>query len=142
MDMRQITTDYFVSPQLDPTDMEDAARAGVTTIICNRPDPEIPPSHQAQALEAAAKAEGLAFVLLPLTHDTMTPENVAKHRAAIEASEGPTLAYCASGTRSTVVWALGEAAETPADDILFKAQAAGYDLEGLRPSLDAAYQKG
>ena len=90
---RQIAADKFVSPQHVPTDMMGAARDGVETCVCNRPVTEVEPGNQAQALEAAAKAEGMALVVMPLAHDTMTQENVAKHRAAIEASEGPTLAY-------------------------------------------------
>ena len=36
MDIRQITPNYFVAPQLDPADMADIAAAGITTIISNR----------------------------------------------------------------------------------------------------------
>jgi uncharacterized protein (TIGR01244 family) len=47
------------------------------------------------------------------------------------------VAYCASGTRSTVVWAYGVAADMSADDILAHAARGGYQLQGLRPDLDA-----
>lgn len=137
MDIRQITPTYFVAPQLDPADMEEVARAGITTIICNRPDEEVPPALQADALEAAAQQAGLAFVRLPLTHMTMTPPNVAAHMDHIAHAGGPVLAYCASGTRSTVVWCLGQAGDMAADDILAAAHAGGYDLANMRPTLEA-----
>ncbi len=136
MDLRQITPDYFVAPQIDPTNMADIAAAGITTIICNRPDAEVPPSHRAAAVQIAAQAAGLDFVLLPLTHQTMTPDNIALHADAIAASKGPVLAYCASGTRSTIAWALGQAGQRDADDIITAARAGGYDIEGMRPTLD------
>lgn len=136
MDIRQITPTYFVAPQLDPADMNDIAAAGITKIICNRPDEEVPPQFQADALEAAAKAAGLAFVRLPLTHQTMTPPNVAQQMAHAADAAGPVLAYCASGTRSTVVWCLGHAGDMATDDILAAAQAGGYDLNNMRPALD------
>ena len=96
MDMRQITPTYFVSPQIDAADIVAAAAAGITTVICNRPDSEVPPSHQADAIEAAALAAGLTFLRLPLTHQTMTPENVGLQTETIAVSAGPVLAYCAS----------------------------------------------
>lgn len=137
MDIRKITEHYFVSPQLDPSDMEAAKAQGVTTIIANRPDGEVPPSHQADAMQAAAEAAGLTFVRLPITHQSMTPDNVSAQAAAIEAAEGHVLAYCASGTRSTVIWAMGQAmsAGASADEILSAAAAGGYDLSNLRPML-------
>ena len=137
MDIKQITPTYFVAPQLDPADMSEVAAAGITTVICNRPDEEVPPELQTDALEAAAKSAGLAFVRLPLTHQTMTPENVAAHMGHINSTDGPVLAYCASGTRSTVVWCLGNAGDMATDDILATAQNGGYELSNLRPTLDA-----
>lgn len=137
MDARVITPRYSVSPQISAEDLPAIAAAGYKMVICNRPDEEVPPSHQADTIRAAAEAAGLRFEALPLTHQTMTPENVAAQREFYESSEGPVLAYCASGTRSSVVWALGQASEMSADDILQKTAAAGYQLDGLRPALDS-----
>ncbi len=120
--------------------MADIAAAGITTIISNRPDEEVPPPFQADAIEDAARAAGLGFVRLPLTHQTMTPPNVAAQMEHAATAGGPVLAYCASGTRSTVVWCFGQAGEMATDDILNAARAAGYDLENLRPTLDAIAQ--
>jgi len=140
MNIRQITTDYFVAPQLDPGDLNDIAAAGITTIICNRPDAEVPPSHQAAAIEAAAKAAGLYFVINPVTHQSLNMDMVTDQRAAMDASEGPSLAYCASGTRSSIVWSLGQAGTLPTDEIINATAAAGYDLGGMRGQLDALAQ--
>lgn len=141
MDFRQITDRYFVSPQLDPADMAAVAEAGFTTVICNRPDPEVPATHQAAAMRQAAEAAGLAFHVLPLTHQTFTPENVGRQREIADAADGRVLAYCASGTRSTIAWALGQAGERDVEEILSAARAGGYDLSGIRPALEAAAAK-
>ncbi|WP_109464012.1 TIGR01244 family sulfur transferase [Albibacillus kandeliae] len=133
MNAHQLTPRYFVSPQLAPDDFREAAEAGFTTVICNRPDAEVPSSLQAAAMREAAEAQGLRFEVLELTHQTMTPENVARQREMIEGSEGPVLAYCASGTRCSVVWALGQAPSMSADDILETTANAGYQLDHLRP---------
>ncbi|MCG3267344.1 TIGR01244 family sulfur transferase [Yoonia sp. I 8.24] len=136
MDIRQISPTYAVSPQIDVADIPAIAAAGFTTIICNRPDAEVPPSHQANAIEAAALAAGLTFVVNPVTHQGLNMEMVESQNAAMTASAGPTLAYCASGTRSSIVWSLGQAATMATDDIIAATAAAGYDLAGMRAQLN------
>ena len=137
MDIRYITPEYAVSPQIAADDMDAIAAAGFTTIICNRPDAEVPPSHQAAAIEAAAKAAGLAFAVNPVTHQSLNMDMVAAQMAAMQGSTGPVLAYCASGTRSSIVWSLGQAGKMPTDDIINATAKAGYDLAGMRGQLDA-----
>ncbi|WP_204114741.1 TIGR01244 family sulfur transferase [Shimia biformata] len=140
MDIRQISPSYFVSPQIDPADIAAIKAAGFTRIICNRPDAEIPPSHHASVMADLAAAEGIDFVAIPLTHDTMNAENLGRQKDAMDSADGKVLAYCASGTRCTVAWSLIHAAEMPVDDILGAAAAGGYDLGGLRPRLEALAQ--
>ncbi|SDD10970.1 TIGR01244 family sulfur transferase [Ruegeria marina] len=136
MDIRPITPRYAVSPQISVEDIPAIAEAGFTRIICNRPDAEVPPSHQAAAIGAAARAAGLEFETLELTHQTMTPENIARQMSLATCDSGPVLAYCASGTRSSVIWALGQCPSMTADEILSKTAAAGYALDALRPRLE------
>ena len=137
MDIRQITPAYSVSPQIDPNDLPAIAAAGFTTILCNRPDHEIPAELSADVMEIAAQNAGLTFVRNPVVHTALTAEIVKLQRDTLDASEGPVLAYCASGTRSTIVWGLGQAGTLSSDDIVIKAAAAGYDLAGLKPQLDS-----
>ncbi|MCJ8333953.1 MAG: TIGR01244 family sulfur transferase [Epibacterium sp.] len=136
MDIRTITPRYSVSPQICAEDVAAIAAAGFKTVICNRPDTEVPPSHQADAIGTAVTAAGLTFKVLPLTHQTMNAENVAIQREIYEGCEGPVLAYCASGTRSSVVWALSQASDLDVDSIMSATREAGYDLSGLRPRLE------
>jgi uncharacterized protein (TIGR01244 family) len=138
MDMRQISPRYFVSPQIAPDDLPAIAAAGIKRIICNRPNVEVPPDLQSEAIGAAAADAGLDFQVLELTQQTMTPENVALQRRMIEDADGPVLAYCASGTRCSVVWALGQAIDMSVDDILDRTRAAGYQLDNMRPTLELA----
>lgn len=137
MDVRQIAEGYSVAPQLEPDDMAKLAEQGVATVICNRPDAEIPGPLQAAAMQEAAERAGLAFVFNPVTGGMLTEANVEEQAEAIAASDGPVVAYCASGNRSTIVWALGKAGEMPVDEILARATAGGYDLAWLRPQLEA-----
>lgn len=137
MDIRPLTPAYAVAPQIDPSDMPAIAAAGYTTIINNRPCAEIPPSHQNDAMAAAAKAAGLDFVTLPVTHASLTMDLVSAQRAACDNANGPVLAYCASGTRSTIVWALGQAGTMEAEEIIMAAGKQGYDLRHMQVQLAA-----
>lgn len=138
MDIRTITPDYAVSPQIAPTDMAALKAAGFVAVIDNRPDSEIPPELQGDAMEAAARAAGLGFTRLPVTHPTLTPEVARAQAAAARAAGGPVLAYCASGTRSSILWALGQLDTLSVDDVIAMTARAGYDLEGQRPRFEAA----
>ena len=70
--------------------------------------PRSPEQIAAAAIEAAAIAAGLEFVVQPLTHQTMVPEVIGQNRALGADTDDVVLAYCASGTRSTIAWALGQ----------------------------------
>jgi len=135
MDIRALTPTYAVSPQIEPSDLPAIKAAGYLTVIDNRPDGEIPPHLHAETMQKAATALGLTFVINPVIGGAMTPENVALQRAAIEAATGPVFAYCASGNRSSVVWALAHAGLRPADELIGIPARFGYQLEHLRPML-------
>ena len=137
MDIRQIMPGFAVAPQIEPTDMAALAALGITTVIDNRPDHEIPPAVQSDAMRAAAEAAGPEFVLLPADSRSMTLDLVEQQGAAIAASDGPVLAYCASGTRSSILWALSQAGTMPAEEIIEAAAQAGYDLSPYRAQIEA-----
>ena len=137
MDIRPLSPTFAVSPQIGVEDIPAIVAAGYTTIICNRPDAEVPPSHQTQAIGAAATAAGLNFVVKPVTHQGLNMELIADQKASMDAADGPILAYCASGTRSSIVWSFAQAGEMPTSDIIAATSAAGYDLGGMGPQIDA-----
>ncbi|WP_420586530.1 TIGR01244 family sulfur transferase [Ruegeria sp.] len=136
MEIRPITPRYAVSPQITVEDVPAIAEAGFVKVICNRPNVEVPQDMQSDAIGDAVRAAGLEYEVLELTHQTMTPENVALQRELSESCTGPVLAYCASGTRCSVVWALGQCDRMSTDDILDATTKAGYALENLRPILE------
>ncbi|MCT4558629.1 MAG: TIGR01244 family sulfur transferase [Pelagimonas sp.] len=133
--MKKLTDTYYVAGQISASDVPSIAEAGIKTIICNRPDAEVPPSHRADVIAQAAQEAGLTFEVLPITHQSMTAENVQAQMALLAQAGGPVLAYCASGTRCTVLWALGHVADNGVDAVLDQAAQAGYDLAGMRPLL-------
>ncbi|WP_170604822.1 TIGR01244 family sulfur transferase [Ruegeria arenilitoris] len=136
MEIRRITHRYAVSPQITVDDVPAIAEAGFVKVICNRPNTEVPTEMHSDAIGEAVRAAGMEYEVLELTHQTMTPENVARQKSLAESCEGPVLAYCASGTRCSVVWALGQCDCMSAEEILEATSKAGYALEGLRPALE------
>lgn len=136
MDIRPLTDTYSVSPQITPEDVADIAAAGYTTVICNRPDGEIPPDLHADEIRAAVEGAGLSFVLNPVIGGAITMDNVTAQGAAIAGARGPVLAYCASGNRSSIVWALSQAGKLPIEDLIARPARYGYMLEPFRPSIE------
>ncbi|MEO1488723.1 MAG: sulfur transferase domain-containing protein, partial [Pseudomonadota bacterium] len=80
---------------------------------------------------------GLQYVSIAIDHSGFSHEQVDAMIAAMEATEGGVLAYCRSGTRSTLLWALARAKSGDApDDIASAAMAAGYDVSPIRGLMD------
>ena len=137
MEIKHITEDYAVSAQIQPVDMQALADAGFKMVINNRPDSEISGDLQSDAMRAAADAAGLSYVSNPVINGGLTQDMVENHAAAIRAANGPVFAYCRSGTRSSIVWALGQAGTRPTADIIAALANAGYQVPGLDAQIEA-----
>ena len=135
MTPKPLLNDVYASPQITSEDLVHLAEAGFSTVICNRPDSEVPPALSAARLEEAAREAGLTFVVNPIAN--LTLETVEAQRSAIEAAPGPTLAYCASGTRSALAWAFAMAGTLPTDDIVAALETAGYAMPGIADQIKA-----
>ena len=135
---RRLTDSMYVSPQIS-VDQVDAAKAmGVTMIINNRPDDEEPGQVNGAEIEAAAKAAGLGYAAVPVSHGGFAPWQLDGMAAALEqAGTGKVLAYCRSGTRSITLDALANPEGLDPATLIATAKAAGYDLSALAPRLNA-----
>ena len=136
MDIRSLTPQLSVAPQIMPEDMARLASAGFRTVVCNRPDAENPAQLQSSRMADAAASAGLAFHYLPVEPGHLSPDLIARFTQILDEDEGPILAYCRSGTRSATTWALGQSGRLAAAEILHKAACAGYDLSGIARALD------
>ena len=142
MDIRALTPHYAVSPQITPEDLPAILAAGYTTIINNRPDAEIPAHLHHERMQTAATGLGLTYVKNTVIGGAMSEANVADQGRAIAAATGPVFAYCASGNRSSVVWALSNAGKLPTDDLIGLPAKFGYQLEGLRDQIETLAARG
>ena len=123
-DIRRVTDQFAVAPQIGVEDFAALADMGFRHIINNRPDGESPDQPSSAEMAAAAKSAGLTYVHAPFVGQP-TSDAV---RAAAQAS-GRTLAFCRSGTRSVTAWAMAQAGEgAEVQDIVELAAGAGYNL--------------
>jgi uncharacterized protein (TIGR01244 family) len=126
-DIRKVTEDFAVAPQLTPEDLP-ALAGRFTLIINNRPDGEETGQPCGEEIEAAARAAGLGYYALPIT-GLPAPAEAEAMRQATEAAGGPVLAFCRTGTRCIVAWAYGQAqAGRPVEDLRRLGAEAGYDI--------------
>jgi uncharacterized protein (TIGR01244 family) len=136
-EFRWVTPEFAVSGQLGPDDIARAAGAGFRTILTNRPQGEDPGQPPDANVKAAVEAAGMQFRAIQFTGPP-PPGAVAAMLTLLEEAPGPVLAYCRSGKRSIMAWAMAQAlagARRP-DEIIALAAKAGYDLEGARGALE------
>ncbi|BBD01757.1 MULTISPECIES: TIGR01244 family sulfur transferase [Sphingobium] len=136
---RKLTDRILVSPQISVEQVGEAKAQGVTLIINNRPDDEEPGQVNGAEIEAAAQAAGIAYLAVPVAHGGFAPWQLDGMAQALgQAGDGKLLAYCRSGTRSTLLWALTRARAGDNGDVLAaQAAAAGYDIAPVRQIMDA-----
>lgn len=136
-DFRRIEDRLFASPQIGVEDVATASELGISLIVNNRPEDESSDQTPGAEIEAAARAAGIEYCAIPITHAGFSEPQVDAMISALAGTEGPVLAYCRSGTRSTLLWALAQAKSGRSPDELTRlAAGAGYDLGPIRPMLD------
>lgn len=127
--VRQLDDKTLVAGQITPDDVPEFARAGVTMIVNNRPDGEDPDQPLAAEIEAAAEAAGIAYRYIPVRRGIGPSDVEAMGEAIEEAKDGKLLAFCRSGNRSTLVWAVARYdAGVPREELEKCAAGAGMDL--------------
>ena len=113
------------------------AAGDFATIINNRPDGEEPSAPQGEQISTACAAEGLAYAEIPVGHAGFSHSQLDALDAVLAGATGPVLAYCRSGTRSTLLWALAQSWQRENGDALTATAAnAGYDLSPIRAMMD------
>lgn len=136
-EFRELSDTVLASPQISLADIADAKAAGVTCIVNNRPDGEDPSAPQGDAIAKAAEEAGIGYRAIPIGHSGFSEPQIDEMIDTLDQAGGKVLAYCRSGTRSTLLWALAQAKEgRNPDDIARAAAAAGYDVSPVRPMLD------
>ena len=126
--IRALDDKTLVSGQIAAADVAKLKDKGVTMIICNRPDGEDAGQPAAAEIQDAAEQAGIEFRNVPIRRG-IGPADVEAMEEAIAAAPGKLLAYCRSGTRSTLVWALARREQgASVEELEEAAKSAGFDL--------------
>lgn len=141
MQTKPLTDSISVVAQIGVDDMVALVDRGFRGVINNRPDGEAGDQPASAELAAAAARHGLAYRYVPVVSGQLVDADVDAFAQALAALPSPVLAFCRTGTRSTMVWALQASRRQPVDDVARIAAAAGYDLDALRPRLQAQHDR-
>lgn len=141
MELKLLTKRLSVSGQIRLADLKVLADLGFKTIINNRPDGEVPRQPKSDTLAARAASLGLNYHFIPVVPGQMTLDNVAGFKAVLDGDPGQTVAFCRTGTRSTIVWAKTQSGQRSPEEIIRRTSSAGYDLSTLKSELGARQPK-
>ena len=110
LQLKPLTDDFLTAPQLAPADMAELARAGIRSVINNRPDYEAGPGQPTSAAIAqAAREAGLTYAFQPVLSHLITEQDVERAAELIAALPKPIVAFCRSGARSGKLYTAAQA---------------------------------
>lgn len=106
MKIDQLSSRFAATGQITAADVETIRACGFRSIVNNRPDGEAPGQPDSNEIAVAAARSGLQYFYIPVVSGGLTLRNVQDFRAVCAELDSPTLLFCRSGTRSTVLWNL------------------------------------
>ncbi len=136
MKFAKINTELTVSDQITIEDLKEIQAQGYKTIFCNRPDQESEGQLTFSTIEKEAQNLGIKAIHQPVIGGQISDDDIAQFGTYFELAQKPIFAYCRTGTRCSMLWALSHVKTLPIDEILSKAQIAGYDLSPIKDRLN------
>jgi sulfide:quinone oxidoreductase len=131
MELKKLSKEVAVSPQISVADLEGIKALGYTSIVCNRPDGEGADQINFDEIDTAAIKLGLKAIYQPVVSGKINDDDVAAFKTIMDEAQGPVFAYCRTGTRCTTLWSLAKSTELSVAEILSASKAAGYDMSGV-----------
>ena len=126
---RQLDEKTLVDGQIGPDDVAMLKAMGVTLIVNNRPDGEDANQPTSDEIEAAARDVGLDYRHVPIARGLGPSDIDAMREAMHSVGEGKLFAFCRSGNRSTLAWAVARNVDGVSREELDQiANEAGFDL--------------
>ena len=138
MNLKPLSPDFSVTPQIEAADIAELAVRGFKSIIGNRPEGEAPDQPSWPSLVAQAERHGMSARQIPVVPGQIGPDDVRRFAEALRDLPTPIAAFCRTGTRSTILWALANEARLTANERIKIAAKEGYDLEPFRGLLEGA----
>jgi sulfide:quinone oxidoreductase len=104
MNIKTITPDFAITGQVLPAQLDEVAKMGFKSVICNRPDGEEGGQPSFSEIAASAKAAGMDARHIPVIPGLAGMNEVQAMAKAMAEMDGPVLAFCRSGARSEAMY--------------------------------------
>ena len=142
MSILKLTENLYISPQITPDDITEAQAIGIQSVICNRPNNEEAEQPLFSDIQTWLAAVGITHSQhQPVIAPQINQSDIQQFQQLLANSPTPVLAYCRTGTRSTLLWAYHQVQNgVSIDAVLGAAQQAGIDLAPFAPRLQEAAQ--
>lgn len=136
MKSKMLTPGLTVMPQMSEADIAELSRRGFKSIISNRPEGETADQPAWAAIAAAADSHGMEARHIPVVASQIDDDDVAAFAEALRNMPTPIAAFCRTGTRAALLWALASEGSQSADERIRIAAKAGFDLEPFRVRIE------
>jgi sulfide:quinone oxidoreductase len=136
MNLKPLSPDLSVTPQIEIAEVADLAARGFKSIIGNRPEGEAPDQPDWSSLVVEAERHGMSARQIPVIPGQIGPDDVERFADALRDLPTPVVAFCRTGTRSATLWALANPDGLSVDERIAAASAQGYDLTQLRGRME------
>jgi len=137
----QLDAFYFVSPQLIREDLVSLKAQGFEKIINNRPDGESDDQPTGESLKVAVEMLGMKYESNPIDLSKLSSGHVSTQNNMLSEGE-KTLAFCRTGTRSSVLWVLLENQKGQSyPQLLASVEQKGFDLARCLPAMEPLAKK-
>ena len=134
--MKKVSDNYYVSSQISEEDLDVLKNEGFSLVVCNRPNGEEENQTDFELIQKRCESIGLTFINLPMIPGDLQSELILETKKILDSNK-KTLAYCRTGTRCINLWACANVFKEKVDETINIGTEAGYDLDHLRPMLDA-----
>ncbi|PRY72667.1 TIGR01244 family sulfur transferase [Halomonas ventosae] len=139
MQIHELEPGFAIADAVMPADLDEVARRGFRSVICNRRPGEAEDHPDDRALSARAAELGLEWRCIPVTPGEYSEADIEAFGQALDGLPTPILAFCRTGKRAVHLWAHARAREAGCDiaSLLAAAHKAGHDPQPIREMLKA-----
>ena len=142
MKLAVLTPSVTALPQPTVEDIGKLSAMGYRSVISNRPDGEAADQPDFAQIARAAAEHGMEALHIPVSLGQLDDSQVTAFRHALGRLPRPIAAFCRSGTRAALMWALANEANLTVNERLSIAGQEGFDLEPFRALMEKGLSDG
>ena len=129
--MKRIYENFYAANQIQAKDIAQLKQEKFECVLCNRPDNEEQDQPSVEMIKSQCLANGIEFLHLPITPGDFNLEAIMETEKVLKTAK-KTLAYCRTGTRSTMLWAFAKTKDLEVDEVLKITDHSGYNFQHLK----------